>query len=64
MKLRRKIARLTPWGILMKPSDKEIEERVNEIRLIAPKEFRSLFPGAEIINERWIGMPKSLVARG
>jgi hypothetical protein len=64
VKLRRRIARLTPWGILMKPSDKEIEERVNEIRLIAPKEFRSLFPGAEIINERWIGMPKSLVARG
>jgi ubiquinone/menaquinone biosynthesis C-methylase UbiE len=62
--VRRKVARhATAWGLLTHPSKQEIDERLKEIRLIAPKEFRSMFPSAEIINERFIGMPKSLVAK-
>ena len=62
--LRRKVTRnATTWGLLERPSQEEIEERLREIRLIAPKEFEGMFPDAEIINERWIGMPKSLIAK-
>jgi hypothetical protein len=64
MDLRRKVAgRATTWGILTRPSQQEIDERLKEIRLIAPKEFKAMFPGAEIRVERFIGMPKSLVAK-
>ena len=60
----RKIARyVTTWGLMMHPTQQEVEERIKEIRLIRAKEFRGMFPQAEIINERWIGMPKSLIAK-
>ena len=62
--LRRRVVRhATTWGLLCHPTKQEIDDRMNEIRLIAPREFKGMFPGAEIINERWIGMPKSLVAK-
>lgn len=61
--LRRKVARYgTLWGLLQRPSQKEIDERIEEIRLIPSREFEELFPGANIIHERWMGMPKSLIA--
>jgi ubiquinone/menaquinone biosynthesis C-methylase UbiE len=60
----RKVARhATTWGLLTHPTKQQIEERLKELRLIYPKEFRQMFPQAEIIYERWIGMPKSLVAK-
>jgi hypothetical protein len=62
--LRRKVVRHgTTWGILSRPSKQEIDDRLKEIRLIDPKEFKAMFPGAEIMVERFIGMPKSLVAK-
>jgi hypothetical protein len=62
--LRRKVTRHgTTWGLLEHPTKEEIEARLREIRLIAPKEFKGMFPDAEIVNERWIGMPKSLIAK-
>lgn len=60
----RRIARsMTAWGLMMRPTQEEVEERIQEIRLIPAREFRNLFPQAEILNERFIGMPKSLVAK-
>jgi Methyltransferase domain len=62
--LLRRIARYTTtWGLVMRPTRQQIDERLKEIRLIKAKEFRGMFPSAEIINERWIGMPKALVAK-
>jgi hypothetical protein len=62
--LRRAVTRHgTTWGLLERPSKEEIEERLQEIRLISRKEFKEMFSDAEILNERWIGMPKSLVAK-
>lgn len=62
--LRRKISRnATTWGLLTRPTKEQIQERLDEIRLIAPKEFKGMFPDAEIINERWAGLPKSLIAK-
>jgi hypothetical protein len=61
--LRRKLSRrATTWGIMERPSKEEIDSRLKEIRLIPRKEFKGMFPDAEILNERWAGMPKSLIA--
>ena len=37
---------------------------VTEIRLLASRELRELFPGAELFRERILGMTKSLIAYG
>jgi hypothetical protein len=61
---RRKVARYgTVWGLLDRPSQEEIDNRVNEIRLIRQMDFKQMFPDAELINERWMGLPKSLIAK-
>ena len=60
----RRIARYTTtWGLVMRPTPQQIDERLAEIRLIKVREFKNMFPGAEIITERFIGMPKALVAK-
>jgi len=62
--IRRKVTRFgTTWGLLEHPSRGQIEDRLMEIRLVHQKEFKQMFPGAEIITERWLGMPKSLIAK-
>jgi hypothetical protein len=61
---RRKIARYgTVWGLLERPTQVEVDEMVNEIRLIRQMDMEALFPDAELINERWMGLPKSLIAK-
>jgi hypothetical protein len=50
------------WGLLARPTRADIEKNLAEIRLIQPREFRTLFPDAEIRMERFAGMPKSLIA--
>lgn len=52
----------TVWGWIAKPSQTTIRSRVNEIRLIPPQEFRSLFPDSKILIERFAGLPKSMIA--
>jgi hypothetical protein len=62
-KLRRRVARHgTLWGLMQHPTQEEIDERINEIRLIPQREFKQMFPRARILHERWFGMPKSLIA--
>ena len=41
---------------------REAEELVNEIRLLTRSEFQSLFPDAEIADERFYGLTKSFMA--
>jgi hypothetical protein len=61
---RRKVARYgTMWGLIEQPNKAEIEERIQEIRLISPKEFKGMFPDAEFIHERFMGWPKSMIAK-
>jgi ubiquinone/menaquinone biosynthesis C-methylase UbiE len=50
----------TPWGWKIS-SEQEAIEYVNEIRLLTEKELRSLFPGARIHKEKFLGLTKSLV---
>lgn len=62
--IRRKVTRHgTTWGLMEQPTKQEIEDRLQEIRLVRAAEFKQLFPDAEIISERWLGMPKSLIAK-
>ncbi len=37
---------------------------VDEIRLLVPRELRTLFPGGELIREQAFGMTKSLIMVG
>ncbi len=59
---RRFVRNATVWGLITRPSDSQIDERLGEIRLIHQSEFRSFFPDSRIIVERFCGLPKALVA--
>jgi len=51
-------------GLIERLDQKEIEEMLNEIRLLAPPEFLSFFPGATLIRERVGPFTKSLMVAG
>lgn len=62
--LRKRLIRFfTIWGFLNKPSKREIEQSVNEIRLLSYSEMQKLFPDCEILKERFLGfIVKSYIA--
>jgi hypothetical protein len=61
---RRLIARyFTPWGLMAKPTKKEVDEMVDTTRLLTKREMKELFPDCTIVTERMLGViPKSYVA--
>jgi hypothetical protein len=62
-RIRKHLARwCTPWGLLARPKPEIMDQVMDELRLLTCKEFRSLFPGSQIIKERALGLPKSYVA--
>lgn len=53
--LRKRLIRFfTIWGFLNKPSKREIEQSVNEIRLLSYSEMQKVFPDCEILKERFL----------
>jgi 2-polyprenyl-3-methyl-5-hydroxy-6-metoxy-1,4-benzoquinol methylase len=60
------IRKFTPWELLVHPTEAQKEyfynHVVQDLRLLDENELRSLFPGAQIMNERVLGVPKSLLA--
>jgi hypothetical protein len=58
----RLIRRCTVYGWFVRPDQYRCEEMVNELRLLTAGELRRLFPEAEIVRERFLGLTKSLVA--
>lgn len=53
--LQKKLIRhFTLYGLIQKPSNQEIDSLVEEIRLLRLKEFQSLFPDGNILNEKLI----------
>lgn len=62
--MRKKIARyFTVWGLLDKPSKEEVDEMVDNTRLLTKREMKQLFPDCEIKVERMLGViPKSYIA--
>lgn len=62
--LRLKLVRFfTVWGWVEKPSPDRIRETVDEIRLLRYHEMKELFPGCQILRERFLGVfTKSYIA--
>jgi hypothetical protein len=52
----------TPWGWTYRPSAAEVQARLDELRLVNLAEMRALFPQATIRVERFVGLPKSIIA--
>jgi hypothetical protein len=49
-------------GWIAKPDRKNCAELVASVRLLTRKELVQLFPGCRVRTERFLGMPKSLIA--
>jgi hypothetical protein len=60
------VRKFTPWEFLARPTEGQKEYFYNhvlhELRLLNEDEMRNLFPDARIVNERVMGLPKSLLA--
>lgn len=63
-RLGRRVARFGLWGMLRRRSHAEVNAYFDEVNLLTLKEFRSLFPRAELITERFAGVPKSYTLIG
>jgi hypothetical protein len=60
------VMRFTGWDVLV-PHTKDVRRDylyhfLNELRLLDAKELQILFPEARIASERFLGVPKSLIA--
>lgn len=53
---------LTLWGLVSRPTRKQIDDFLAEVRLPTEREMRDLFPDAHIVAERFLGLKKSLIA--
>lgn len=58
----RLLRNFTIWGLVTRPSQEDCQHFVDEVRLLSKRDFRRLFPDAEISHERVLGMSKSLIA--
>lgn len=52
----------TIWALITHPSAEYCDNLSRELRLLDVREMRALFPGCQILMERWAGLPKSLIA--
>jgi len=59
---KRLLRNFTLWGLLGRPNEETLDGVLAELRLLTFKEFRQLFPGAQIWIERVLGLPKSYTA--
>ena len=61
--LQRRLARYgTGWGLITKPSPRQVEDFLQEIRLLTFQEFQRLFPDSVILKEKLLGFTKSYSA--
>lgn len=59
----RKLMRhFTVWGLITRPSKKQIDDFLSNTRLLTRKEMEVLFPGAHIHEEKFLFFVKSFVA--
>jgi len=59
---RRLIRYFTVWGLVSKPSQRDVDQALLGITLLNEQDMGELFPDAEIVKERFVGMVKSLIA--
>jgi hypothetical protein len=53
---------LSVWGWITRPSQSETDAMLSSIRLLDKREMQRLFPDAEIFEEKFLGLTKSLIA--
>lgn len=59
----RKLLRyFTIWGLVTKPSKRQVDDFLTEVRLLTFSEMQILFPDCEIRRERFLGLTKAFVA--
>ncbi len=54
----------TVWGLMQRPTQEQCDAFLDEVWMVRRHQMRELFPDGEIQSERFLGMPKSLVAVG
>lgn len=56
------IRNFTVWGLLVRPSRAQCQALANEICLLDAAEMSALFPSGEVHVEKFMGLPKSVIA--
>ncbi len=59
--LGRRLAGFGIWGLSHKITRSQVDRYFDEVNLLRLAEFRSFFPGAQLMTERFAGLPKSYV---
>jgi hypothetical protein len=59
---RRLLRYFTVWGLMTRPTAVQVEDFLNEIRLLNYYEMKELFPDCEIRREKVMGITKSYIA--
>ena len=52
----------TIWGLVTRPSREKCREFLAEVRLLDRQHMRLFFPDAQLVSERFFGLPKSIIA--
>lgn len=58
---RRLLRYFSVWGLVAKPSQKQIDDFLLSTRLLTKSEMKKLFPNAEIREEKFLGLTKSFI---
>jgi hypothetical protein len=53
----------TPWALMERATPEALDRQFRELRLLTAGELRTLFPSAEIVTERAVGLAKSFIAQ-
>lgn len=59
---RRLVRYFSVWGLVTKPDRAEVDSFLDSIRLLSKQDLQELFPDAEILEEKFLGQTKSLIA--
>ena len=59
---RRFLRNFTIWGLYQRPSQKDVDQFLAEVRLLTYVEMQTLFPDCIILVERFLGIPKAYIA--
>jgi len=59
---KRFLRNFTIWGLVTRPTVEQCDSFLQEVRLLDKQELKQLFPDAEILEERFLGLTKSLIA--
>lgn len=58
---RRLVRYFSLWGLVAKPTQKQIDEMLLTTRLLSRKQLRQIFPTARVTEERFLGLAKSFI---